>query len=171
MAAFPDLADQWGELIQKVRGAQQARLQELADKRQAEELLGVEREEEELRLSAQVAKNFEPIVLYRIQYGAKIEGEQYQGEDVEELEIYSDSVIVLDDQPDKDGWYYSIHNSEITRTKLPNVIRIDELLCNVAEDVPPQVFSRSRLVSKKFRDIYIYQLSIPPEVTRLAEVE
>lgn len=175
MEEFPTMAEEWGHLkdeyevaVEKIKAAQEKQAQ--LDEQEASD-----RQAEENRLIEEAKKTWEPIVLYRVRYGAKIEGSPEIDEDPD---WFTEHAIILDDRPDSDGWYYSVSHGLIQRITLPNVLRIDELVCMRPDDLPrvfpDGVFARKYLTSEKYPDIQVGYWDVLQEVTRLdldAEVE
>jgi hypothetical protein len=165
MEKYPELASEWERLYAEAKAERDLEQQQRIEREKAQEQFRAEWEEEKNRLNRAAEYHFEPCILYRIQYGAHVQG------DIEESQYYTDTSYVLNDQPDQDGWYMQILRGELTRVKLPNVIRIDELICLTDADLPQEYYNdplaKGEISSEKFPDLSVSYFIVPPEVKRL----
>lgn len=169
MSEFPELADDWKQLLEK-RLAEIAQIEkQLAERQAEEEELNAAWNAERERLKQEAETKFEPCVIYRVEYGARSEYDEELGDT-----FYTNTAYILDHQPDSEGWYQVVRHSQVSRAKLPNVIRIDEIICRTADDVPGVYegpFTKIALHSEEFDQLTIGYWNIPPEVKRLPKPE
>jgi hypothetical protein len=161
---YPEMIDEWRRLFSQREAEDALEEQQRIERQEAKEQFRADRNAEKERIQQEADAKFERCIIYRIQYGAHVQV------DIEESQYYTDEVIVLDDKPDADGWYLSITAGDIKRVKLPNIIRIDELICLNRSDVPTDYhiypFATGVIHSQNYEDLSAGYLIIPPLVKR-----
>jgi hypothetical protein len=147
--------EEYPELAEKIQANAAARRKELADiaDRKLHEQLAYElrqSEEAQLQLLADYAWNG-PFVIYRIDYGARIDGVLEDGG-----EFYTDHLFTLDPLPNADGYYSAFGKGEYKRLIKPEHIIATEILTitNVGE-APLDLRRFIELQSKNISDVSI----------------
>jgi hypothetical protein len=142
-------------------------------KKQAEEKF-IREEKARQELLEQVKSIFDqPVVLFKIKYGAKAIKEYSEESESEEVSYYTESDLFIDYLADKDGFFTKIHRGELQRIKLYNLISVEEVIIRDESEVPNDYynqhlpFTRVELTHETEKEVTVGHWYIPLEVKRL----
>jgi hypothetical protein len=149
---YPELEEKWQVLANKRSQHLLKEQQEEAEKKAEWDRIEAERQAEHERLMEKKAALFRPFTIYKVVYGARMDGEE---------DWYTQDVHTIAPDPDESGWWTVPDHGQIKRMKLMNVLSVEEIRVESEDDIPWGISEPAWLRSEKFDDVSVNYRVVP----------
>lgn len=149
LETFSERADEWQQLAHSRKETLAA---QAAEKQRSDDLRAAWTAERD-RLAEETSK-IQPFTIYKVRYGARLD------EDIQEH--YTDEDYSLAAEAQGDGWWNLLRYGTTVRAKLFNLISVEELHINTAEEIPNGVFITRSVPSPLVETVAVVAWDLSP---------